>query len=327
MKCLVTGGGGFLGGAIVRRLLERGDEVRSFSRHHYPRLDASQFTGDLADAAAVARAAEGVDIVFHVAAKAGIWGPYREFFAANVRGTRNVIAACRRQGVGKIVYTSSPSVVYTGGDLAGVDESAPIPRHFDAYYPATKAIAERDLLAANGPNLATVALRPHLIWGPGDNHLVPRLLQRARAGKLRLVDDGSKLVDVTYIDNAVDAHWLAAQRLHVGSPIAGKAYFLSQGEPVMAREFINQLLAAGGLPPLAKSIPYPLAISLAWLIEFVARARGSIQEPRLTRFVVHQFATAHWFDISAAKRDLGYQPKVSTAEGLERLRAWLSRFS
>jgi nucleoside-diphosphate-sugar epimerase len=326
MKALVTGGGGFLGSAIVRRVIARGDSVRSFSRQRYPELEklgVEQFSGDLADANAVDRAAADCDIVFHVAAKAGIWGPYREFRDANIIGTRNVIAACRKLRINRLVYTSSPSVVHTGHDLQGVSESVPISRHFEAHYPATKAIAEREVLAANGAELATVALRPHLIWGPGDVHLVPRLIERAKQGKLRLIGDGSKLVDVTYIDNAVDAHINAADRLSPDSPVAGKVYFISQGEPVRMAYFINRILAAANLPSLKKSLSFPIAYGLAWLIEFAATAANWQNEPRLTRFVVRQFATAHWFDISAARRDLEYTPRVSTEEGLRRLATWL----
>lgn len=323
VKALVTGGGGFLGGAIVRRLVARGDDVRSFSRGYYPelkRLGVGQFSGDLADAAAVADAVAGCDVVFHVAAKAGHWGPYREYFRANVIGTRNVIAACHRHGVGRLVYTSSPSVVHTGRDLEGVDETAPIPRHFEAAYPATKARAEGDVFRANDDELATVALRPHLVWGPGDNHLVPRLVERARAGRLRFIGRRPKRVDVTYIDNAVDAHLLAADRLAPGSPIAGRAYFVSQGEPVDVEVFINQLLHAAGEPPLAKWLNDRTAYALGWGLELAHAAFLPDVEPRLTRFVVRQFSTSHWYDITAARSDLSYAPRVSTSEGLMRLR-------
>jgi 2-alkyl-3-oxoalkanoate reductase len=322
MKALVTGGGGFLGSAIARMLRKRGDDVRSLSRHHYPELDSigiEQHCGDLADAAAVDRAVRGVDIIFHAGAKAGYWGPYRDYYSVNVTGTRNVLASCWRHGVGKLVYTSTPSVVHTGADLNGVNESAPIPRHFEAHYPATKAIAEREVLAVNGPALATVALRPHLIWGPGDNHLVPRLIDRVKSGKFRFISGGKNLVDVIYIDNAALAHLQAADRLTAGSNVAGKAYFLSQGRPVVMCNFVNQLLAAAGMPTVTKNISYRTAYSLGWLLEFVHTALNIQTEPRLTRFVVRQFATAHWFDISAAVRDLGYEPFVSTDEGLKRL--------
>src|SRR5262245_17274506 len=185
MKALVTGGGGFLGGAIVRLLRQHGREARSFTRTAYPWLDelgVEPVLGDVADPAAVERAVAGVDVVFHVAARAGVWGRHADFFATNVTGTGNVIAAMKKHAVRKLVYTSTPSVVHDGGDLEGADESVPYPKHFVAAYPETKALAEQAVLAANGPELATVALRPHLIWGPGDPHLVPRILERARAG-------------------------------------------------------------------------------------------------------------------------------------------------
>ncbi len=328
MKALVTGGGGFLGSVVAQMLRERGDEVRSLSRHHYPELDrlgVEQHCGDLADADAVDGAVRGTDIVFHVAAKAGYWGPYRDYFRANVIGTRNVLAACQRHGMTKLVYTSTPSVVHTGSDLNGVDESAPIPRHFEAHYAATKAIAEREVLAANNATLATVALRPHLIWGPGDNHLLPRLIDRVKAGKFRFINGGKNLVDVIYIDNAAKAHLLAVDRLAPGSPVAGNAYFLSQDQPVVMHEFVNQLLAAADVPPVSKNIPYRAAYAIGWMLEFIHTAFNIRMEPRLTRFVVRQFATNHWFDITAAKRDLGYEPTVSTEEGLKRLATWMKQ--
>ncbi len=322
MKALVTGGGGFLGSAIARMLRERGDEVRSFSRQLYPALNqlgVEQHCGDLASATAVDRAIQGMDVVFHVGAKAGFGGPYRDYYRPNVIGTRNVIAACPRHGIAKLVYTSTPSVVHTGGDLNGVNESAPVPRHFQAHYPATKAIAEREVLAANSATLATVALRPHLIWGPGDNHLLPRLINRAKAGKFRFIGGGTNLIDIIYIDNAAMAHLQAADRLAPGSPIAGNAYFLSQGQPVEMREFVNQLLAAAGVPPVATNISYRTAYAIGWMLELIHTAFNIKSEPRLSRFVVKQFATHHWFDITAAMRDLGYEPTISTAEGLKRL--------
>jgi len=322
MKALVTGGGGFLGGAIVRMLVPRGDQVTSFSRNRYEslnKLGVEQISGDIADLDAVIRAATNCNVVFHVAGKAGYWGPWREYYRANVVGTRNVIHVCRQHRIQKLIFTSSPSVVHNGQDLAGINESFPIPRHFEAYYPATKAIAEREILAASDRELATVALRPHLVWGPGDNHLVPRLIDRARKGHLRFVGSGRQLVDVTYIDNAALAHLLAAERLHPDGSVAGKAYFISQGQPVEIVTFINQLLETAGLGPLTKRMNFPTAYAIAWALEFAWKALGIEKEPRLTRFLVRQFATAHWFDISAARRDLGYEPIVSTEEGIKRL--------
>ncbi|HEY7330505.1 MAG TPA: NAD-dependent epimerase/dehydratase family protein [Gemmataceae bacterium] len=322
MNALVTGGGGFLGSAIVRRLRERGDRVHSFSRNRYPELDSlgvTQHQGDIADSIAVSRAAAGCDIVFHVAAKAGVGGRYRDYFRANVIGTANVLRACRHHGIPRLVYTSSPSVVFDGGDMAGVSESVPYPSHYDAAYPQTKAIAERTVLRASDATLATVALRPHLIWGPGDNHLIPRILARARAGRLRRVGTESKLIDSLYIDNAGDAHLLAADRLMPGSPIAGKAYFITQGEPVPLWDLVNRILHAAGLGSVTRSIPPRLAYGAGWLLEVLYAIFRPQEEPPVTRFVARELTTAHWFDISAARRDLGYEPKISLDEGLHRL--------
>ena len=323
MKALVTGGGGFLGQAIVRGLRRRGAEVRSFSRHSHGALDAlgvEQRAGDLADSEAVAAAVQGCDIVFHVAARPGIWGDYEEYHRPNVLGTQNVIAACRAHGVRRLVYTSSPSVVFDGRDMEGVDESVPYPPDFEAHYPKTKALAERLVREANDAQLATVSLRPHLIWGPGDNHLLPRLVARARAGQLARIGSRSNLIDTVHVDNAADAHLLAAERLAPGSPVAGKVYFISQGEPVPMWEMVNRLLRAAGAPPVTRTVPVWLALLLAWGFETAHRLTGNAREPRLTRFLVHELSTAHWFDISAARRDLGYAPVISIAEGLERLR-------
>lgn len=324
MRALVTGGGGFLGSAIVRRLLAGGHGVRSLSRGHYPaleRLGVEQVQGDVADPAAVSRAVANCDIVFHVAAKAGVWGSFRDYHRANVVGTENVIAACRKRGVGRLVFTSSPSVVGGGHDIAGGDESLPYPKRYLAHYPRTKAEAERAVLAANGPDLAAVSLRPHLIWGPGDNHLIPRLIERAKTGQLRIVGDGTNKVDVTYVDNAAAAHVLAADRLTPGSPAAGKAYFISQGEPVVLWEFVNRVLALAGLPPVTRRVSLRKAYAAGAVLEATYRLLGKTDEPRMTRFLAVQLATSHWFDITAARRDLGYEPAVSTEQGLRRLKA------
>jgi nucleoside-diphosphate-sugar epimerase len=326
MNALVTGGGGFLGAALVRRLCARGDRVRSFSRRRYAELDAlgvAQHQGDLADPIAVSRAAAGCDMVFHVAAKAGVGGRYRDYWGGNVLGTAHVLTACRHHGISRLVYTSSPSVVFTGCDLAGVNESIPYPSLYDAAYPQTKALAERMVLNANSATLATVSLRPHLIWGPGDNHLIPRILARARAGQLYRLGTETKCIDSIYIDNAADAHLLAADRLAPGSPIAGKAYFITQGEPVPLWELVNRILQAAGLGPVTRSLPLRLAYTTGWLLETFYAIFRPHQEPPLTRFVVHELTTAHWFDITAARRDLGYEPKVSLQEGLRRLANWL----
>lgn len=326
MKALVTGGGGFLGSAIVRMLCERGDEVVSYSRSRHPALDAlcvRQVCGDVADAAALAAAAQGCDMIFHVAAKAGIWGDYAEFHQANVAGTEAVIAACRANGISRLVATGSPSVVFDGRDIEGGDESLPYPGHYEAHYPKTKMLSELVVLRANAPDLATVSLRPHLIWGPGDNHLVPRIIQKARAGRLKRIGNRPCLADTVYIDNAAKAHLLAADRLSPGSQIAGKAYFITNDEPVPLWNMVDRILAAGGLPPVKGEISPGLARLIGTGCEKVWSLLHLAGEPPMTRFVADELSTAHWFDISAAKRDLGYHPEVSIEEGLKRLREWL----
>jgi nucleoside-diphosphate-sugar epimerase len=276
--------------------------------------------GDVSDARAAASAAGDCDVVFHVAAKAGIWGSYDDYHRTNVIGSKNIIEACNEHRIEKLVYTSSPSVVFAGGDMEGVDESVPYASAFKAHYPKTKAAAEKLVLEAHSPMLATVALRPHLIWGPGDNHLTPRLIERGRSGRLCRVGRKPHLVDSIYIDNAAQAHLLAADRLEPGSPISGKAYFISQGEPMDIGELMNRIIAAAGLPPIDRTISPAIAYASGFLLEMLYSALGKREEPPMTRFLAKQLSTAHWFDISAARRDLDYDPAVSIEEGLERLR-------
>lgn len=323
MRALVTGGTGFLGRAIIRRLLERGDGVRSFSRGAHADLEmlgVECVRGDVADADAVSHAVEHCDVVFHAAARVGGWGPRQEFARTNVTGTENVIAACRRRAVSRLVFTSTPSVVHPGRDIEGANESLPYAKHFTAAYPATKAEAERLVIAANDAALATVALRPHLIWGPGDTQLIPRLLERARSGRLRLVEGGHKLIDATWIDDAAEAHVLAADALRPEAACAGRAYFIAQNDPTPARDLVNGVLAAAGLPPVTASVPSRVAWLAGALAELLWSLGRRSDEPPLTRFAAEQLATAHWYDLSAARRDLGYAPSISTAEGLRRLR-------
>lgn len=326
MKALVTGGGGFLGGVIVRMLRERGDEVRSFSRGEYPNLTAlgaRQIRGELEDRDAVVKAAEGCDIIFHVAAKAGIWGSYQDFYQANVAGTEHIIDACRKNGISKLVYTSSPSVVFDGSDVEGRNESLPYPDSYEAHYPATKAIAEKLVLAANSSELAVTSLRPHLIWGPGDNHLTPRIIAKGGAGRLRRIGSRPNLVDTVYVDNAARAHLQVAYILFPGSCVAGKCYFISNGEPLPLWEMVNRILAAANLPPVTKVISPKLALTIGCICEWLWTLFRLSGEPPMTRFVAQELASAHWFDISAARRDFGYHPDISIEEGLLRLRHWL----
>ncbi|MFN2257405.1 MAG: NAD-dependent epimerase/dehydratase family protein [Desulfuromonadaceae bacterium] len=326
MKALVTGGGGFLGQAIVRLLLERDIEVVSISRSFHEslaELGVEQFCIDLADIEANHPAFAGCEWVFHVAAKAGVWGSYAAYYSANVTATQNVIKACRAHGIRKLIYTSSPSVVFDGNSIEGADESLPYPEHYDAPYPATKAIAEQEIVRANDANLATVALRPHLIWGPGDNHLVPRIIERGRTGQLRIIGSGDNLVDCIYIDNAAAAHICAAEKLAPGAGTSGKTYFISQGDPRPLWDIVNAILVCADIPEVKRHIPTRVAYAAGWILEKLYASLQIEAEPRITRFVARELTTAHWFDISAAQRDLGYEPRISIEQGMENLRAYL----
>ncbi|OQX09808.1 MAG: 3-beta hydroxysteroid dehydrogenase [Desulfobacteraceae bacterium IS3] len=323
-RILVTGGGGFLGAAIVRQLRERGDNVRSFSRGFYAELESigvEQIQGDIADSHAVEQACQGMESVFHVAAKPGVWGSYDDYFRTNVSGTRNVIAACRKYRISRLVYTSSPSVIFDGTDMQGVNESLPYPQNFHAHYPKTKAIAEQAVIAAAKDGLKAVIMRPHLIWGPGDNHLVPRIL--AKAKRLVRVGDGKNIADTVYITNAADAHILAADKLAQHPELSGRIYFITQGKPTPLWEMIDAILKAGGLEPVKRSISRKSAWVIGAVCEAAYKTFNIRGEPPMTRFVAEELSTSHWFDISAAKRDLGYTPRVSTEEGLRRLEVWL----
>jgi nucleoside-diphosphate-sugar epimerase len=368
---LITGGTGFLGRRLVDRLLAQGRAVTVLARRPAPDLTARGvrvITADLADDEAVRSACRGIETVFHVAAKVGVWGCYRDFYRANVLGTRAVLAGCRAHGVQRLVCTSTPSVVYNGRDLAGADESLPLTSRCPAAYPLTKAIAEREVLAANSPGLRTVALRPHLIWGAGDPHLVPRVIAQARASRLRIIGTGRNRVDMVHIHNAVDAHLLAERALDKSqspdpksqesqpggrchliddkvdpSPIAsgqgnvirynanlepsaaGRAYFITNGEPVVLWDWINDLLRALDIPPVTKRLPLGAATVIGGVCEALWGLLPLRGEPPMTRFVAKELASDHWFDISAAHRDLGYAPRVSMAEGTAELVASLRR--
>ncbi len=331
MRCLVTGGGGFLGRYIVEQLLARGDFVRTFSRGDYPALreiGAETVVGDIQDRQKVIDACESMDTVFHTAAIAGIWGPRELFYGINTQGTVNVIDGCHEHGIKRLVFTSSPSVTFDGKDQKNVDESVPYPTDWMCAYPETKALAEQKVLAANGiDNLATCALRPHLIWGPRDGHLIPRLLDRARSGKLRIVGNGKNLVDMVYVENAAAAHLQACDRLNGDSPVAGRAYFISQGEPVNCWDWINDILALADLPRLEKRISYAAAVRVGGIFESVYRLFRIQSEPRMTRFLAAQLATDHYFDLTRAREDFGYDPPISTEEGMRRLAAEIGKHS
>ena len=323
MNTLVTGAGGFLGLYITEMLVARGDRVRAFCRGIYPQLDAlgvETIRGDLRDREAVAAVCRGIDVVYHTAAAAGIAFDWQHFYGINTLGTRHVVEGCRRHGVRKLVFTSSPSVTFDGGDQCGVDESVPYASRWLCHYPQTKALAEQHVLESNSPDgLSTCALRPHLIWGPRDRHLIPRLLDRARSGRLRRVGDGTNLIDMIYVENAAAAHLQAADAMEADSAVAGRAYFLSQGEPVNCWRWIDEILALAGLDPVGKSISLAAASRIGAAFEGIYKLLRLKSEPPMTRFLAAQLATSHYFDITRAREDFGYAPRVSTAEGMERL--------
>jgi nucleoside-diphosphate-sugar epimerase len=331
MKALVTGGAGFLGLYVTEQLIARGDTVRVFSRRPHPRLDelgVEWQSGDVRDPDSVERACRDTDTVFHIAAVPGIWGPWKHYYETNTLGTRHILNSCRRRKVARLVYTSSPSVIYDGANHLNVDESYPYASRYLCHYPHTKALAEREVLAANGRDgLATISLRPHLIWGPRDNHLVPRLIARARSGRLRRVGNGRNVISMSYVENAAAAHLQAAEALQAGAPAAGKAYFINEPEPVNLWNWIDKLLSLAGLPPVRKSIPSGTAYALGGLFEAIYASLRLSAEPPMTRFLAQQLSGSHSYQIARAERDFGYQPLVSVEEGMRRLEPELKRLA
>jgi len=329
----VTGAGGFLGKAICRLLRLADISVTGFARGNYPeltQLGVNMVQGDISDFSSVKAAMKPCDLVFHVAAKAGVWGSKEDYFKPNVQGAENVIKACEELQISRLVYTSTPSVTFAGVDEAGINESQPYASDFLNYYGQSKAQAEQLVLAAAKVTavegaLKTVALRPHLIWGPNDPHLVPRVLERAKAGKLKLVGKEDKLVDTIYVENAAYAHILAA--IELCKPQAkcnGKAYFISNDEPITMAAMLNNILACVNLPPVSKRVPSGVAYFVGAVLEQLYTLLGKKQEPIMTRFVARQLSTCHYFDISAAKKDFAYQPLISIDEGMKRLKDSLS---
>lgn len=319
-KALVTGGSGFLGRAIVEMLLEKGVEVNILCRKNFEDLEKKGckiFKGEISNQELVTEACKDCDIVFHTAAKAGVDGPYSEYLRINYDGTICVLNACKANKVSKLVYTSTPSVVFAEGDICGGDESLPYPSDHSASYPKTKTMAEKAVLEANSKELATTALRPHLMWGPGDNNLVPRLVSRAKSGGLKFIGDGQNVVDTTFITNAAKAHILAAEALEYGKAPAGKAYFITNGEPLPIMDITNKLIACAGCAPVTKTIPYKVAYVAGFILENVYKLFRLKGEPKVTRWVAGEMSKSHWFNISAAKRDFGYEPEIKIEEGLK----------
>lgn len=324
---IVTGGGGFVGLAIVKALRAIHVKVSVVGRHRYPAAEeagAVCLVGDLRDGDFLKSAFAGADTIFHVAAKAGIWGDWQDYFSINVTGTENVIAACRYNNISRLIYTSTPSVVFNRGHLCGVDEETPYATEVLCHYARSKIMAEILILEANDVTLSTVALRPHLIWGPGDSNLIPRLLERGRKKQLKIVGDGTNMVDISYIDNVVDAHIKAAINLELYGTAAGEAFFISQGEPVNLWDWINELFMALNRPIVARKISFAMAFRVGNMLEHIYTLLRIKKEPKMTRFVAEQMAKSHWFSVAKAQDILKWQPEVSTREGMKRLVQWVT---
>lgn len=325
MKTLVTGGGGFLGSAIVRLLRARGDEVVVVGRGRYPDVEAigaRVVQADITDITALTNAMEGAGLVFHAAAKAGVWGSYESYHRPNVAGTEMVVAACLATRVPKLVFTGSPSVVFDGTDQTNGTSALPYANPASSHYSATKAAAERIVLKAHSRQLATVSLRPHLIYGPGDPHLIPRVIDRASKGRLALVGHGQNLVSLTYIENAAAAHVQAADRLSFNATCGGRAYFINDPEPVVFGPWLETLLARLDLPPVRRRLSLNAAMRLGSLLEFVWSGLRLSGEPPLTRAVAQNLGLSHSYSIEEAVRDFGYAPPVAANDGFERMVEW-----
>lgn len=331
-KILVSGGGGFLGAAICRLLKAKGYEVISFSRKTYPELTKQGIKcvqGSIGSVGDLTKAMKGCAGVVHTAAYVGTWGPYKDYYETNVKGTENVVRVAQNLGVTRLVFTSSPSVVFDGKDICGGDESLPYPKKFLSYYQHTKMLAEKHVLENHGERgLATVSIRPHLIWGPGDPHFIPRIQAAAKLGKLKRVGDLSNKTDITYVDNAAEAHILALDELSFESRIGGRAYFVGQESPVSVWAFVDQLLSCLDMPNLKRRIPGPMAWMTGLALETLYKTfKIYDKEPPMTRFVALKMSRSCYFSHLQAKRDFGYKPRVSTAEGLEHVRAYLKAMS
>lgn len=326
---LVTGGSGFLGNAIVKQLQSAGSKVKILCRGQCPELEKEGIaivSGDISDSKIAAEAVKDCDIVFHTAAKAGVDGVYQDYYRTNVEGTKNIFDASSKANVKCFVHTSSPSVVFSHGNMENVDESIPYPDNHQEWYPKTKCMSEKYVLENSSDKMPTVALRPHLIWGPGDNHLAPRLITKAKADKLKFIGDGNNLIDTIYIDNAANAHILAAEKLlSRAKEVYGKAFFITNDDPRPISEIINMIIGAAGLQPITATISPKTAWLAGAVLEFVYRTFKLKGEPPITRWVANELSTSHWFDISAAKNLLGYKPLVSIEEGAKNLKNYYSK--
>jgi len=327
-SALVTGGNGFVGKAIIKRLLECGVTTRTVGRNRYPLLEeigVECLRGDIADEEFMAKSTQGVDAVFHVAALAGIWGSRQSYYHTNVLGTKSVIKGSLKNGVENFVYTSTPSVVFNRDDIEGGGEELGYASEFLCHYAETKIIAEKYTLEQASDSFRVCALRPHLIWGPGDPHLFPRLLESGKNNLLKQVGSGENYVDISYIDNVAEAHLLALINLVETGTANGLAFFISQGEPVNLWKWTNDFFASMGIQPVEKQVAFKTAYRLGWILEVAYKLFRVNNEPRMTRFLAEQLAKSHYFNTSAAKNILKYEPLVSTEDGLRKTVEWFKK--
>jgi nucleoside-diphosphate-sugar epimerase len=327
MRVLVTGASSLIGRGVVDQLIARGDQVVVLQRGHAQGLPESveQHLGDIADRAVVSTAARRCDGVIHLAAKVGVVGDRADYVSTNVDGTRHVLDAAHQESIERVVHVSSPSVAHDGAPIIGGGADPALSEHGAAWYPETKAIAERMALASNGAGTAVTVIRPHLVWGPGDTQLVERIAERAAAGRLALVGGGAALVDTTYVDNATSALVAALDAVRPGARCAGRAYVVSNGEPRPIRELVEGICAAARVPFEPRDVSLPVARRVGSLIDRVWPRLGREDEPPLTRFLADQLGTAHWFDPRPARDDLGWTPHVSIDDGLLELADWFDR--
>lgn len=327
MKVLITGAGGFVGSHLVKVLSDFGFIIHTLQRGNYPELDlpnVKQFSASLGNEQAenqknIELALDGVAIIFHVASKIGMWGNYDDFYQTNVNGSINLINLAKKKNIKYFIYTSTPSVVFDKFDICGADESIPYPNNHLNYYGKTKRLAEEFVLQSSDTNFISAAIRPHLIYGPGDKQLIPKVIKAHRENKLKIIGDGNNLVDVSYIDNVIDAHLkLLLQMLKDARKVNGKAYFIGQKNPVKLWEFTNTLMEGIGLEPLTKKIPLGIAYYVGFFFEIIFWLFGIKNlEPPMTRFIALQLGKSHYFNHHNAIADFDYEELVSTEEGLK----------